>query len=260
MKQTVHRIYKPTKKLFISIKDNATASHYYKYARKNIECQCPLCKCPSQGAMKYSFVYICEERKIIYYDIPKCASTTIREEIFNNNNKLSMSNPSLELNKYFKFSFVRNPWDRMVSNWKMFTNKPYRIKQLKSMTSKDVSKFKNFIRFARERKNHHWQPQYLFLPDKLDYLGKVENFREDFSYVLSMIGENPREVKKHNTTKRDSYWNYYTPELERWLLTCMLRILKSMTIHLNEISSLLPIKISIDIKHEKQLGYLRTRK
>lgn len=214
MKEAFRHLYMPAKNLLGNIKDHTKSLHYYKYARKNIECQCSLCKCPYQGNMNYSFVYICEERKVIYYDVPKCASTTIRKEIFNNNNELSLANPCLELNRYFKFSFVRNPWDRMVSNWKMFTNKPYRIKQLKSMTDDDLSKFGNFIRFAAEIKNHHWQPQSLFLPDKLDYVGKVESFDKDFNYVLTMIGEKAKKTKKLNATTRDSYWNYYTPELK----------------------------------------------
>ncbi len=150
---------------------------------------------------------------MIYYDIPKCASSTIRMEIFNKDNSFSMRNPTKELHTYFKFSFVRNPWDRMISNWKMFTSLPGRIKQLKSMTSKDLSDFEKFVHFASETKNHHWQPQFLYIPDNLDFIGRLETFDEDFNKLLSTIGDRPRKTSKLNATNKGEYWKYYTPAL-----------------------------------------------
>jgi len=145
--------------------------------------------------------------------VPKCASSTIREVLFQTNNAKSLVDPKHDLESYFKFSFVRNPWDRMVSNWKMFTTQALRIKQLKSMTSKDLSKFDEFVRFAIETKNHHWQPQVLFLPDKLDYLGKLENFDNNFASVCEHIGVQRSQVSKKNATNRKPYWEYYTPQV-----------------------------------------------
>lgn len=163
--------------------------------------------------MKYSFVYVCEKRSFIYYDIPKCASSTIRKEVFDSNNECSLHNPDRALSEYFKFTFVRNPWARMVSNWKMFTNQPYRIRQLKSMTTRDLSDFEDFVHFASETKNHHWQPQVLYLPDDLDFIGRVETFDTDFKKLLTTIGEPPRQVSKSNVTSKGKYWGYYTPAL-----------------------------------------------
>lgn len=187
--------------------------YYYKFAQKNIQCDCPLCKCPSRNRMQYSFVYICENRNLIYYDIPKCASTTIRKEIFKKDNDLSLINPEKDLNEYLKFTFVRNPWDRMVSNWKMFTTRTHRIKKLNSMTSKDVSKFEDFVYFANRIKNHHWQPQVLYLPDKLDFIGKVESFNEDLNELFRILGERSKQLPRLNVTARRAYWEYYTPSL-----------------------------------------------
>lgn len=185
---------------------------YYEYARHNIECYCPSCHCPfSSNSMEYSFVYVCEERNLMYYDVPKCASSTIREEIFNNKHSFSMQNPEKELDKYFKFSFVRNPWDRMVSNWKMFTSQPLRIEQLRSMTSENLSDFETFVQFANKTQNHHWLPQFLFLPDELDFIGRIEKFDRDFNLLLATIGERQRQARKINVTKREDYWLYYKP-------------------------------------------------
>jgi hypothetical protein len=167
--------------------------------------------------MRYSFVYICEKRKLIYYDVPKCASSTIRKELFGNDNALSMINPKRDLKEYFKFTFVRNPWDRMVSNWKMFTSQASRIKQLKSMTSQDVSKFEDFVYFANRIRNHHWQPQVLYLPEKMDFIGRFEAFERDFERLCFYIGEKPWKVAKLNVTKRGPYYKYYTPSLVNYV-------------------------------------------
>jgi hypothetical protein len=56
----------------------ARRSFYYSYARKHILCECPLCLCPGRHAKNYSFVYVRNNMGIIYYDIPKCASSSIR--------------------------------------------------------------------------------------------------------------------------------------------------------------------------------------
>ncbi len=81
------------------------------------------------------------------------------------------------------------------------------------MTNKDLSNFEKFVHFAAQTKNHHWQPQILYLPDNLDFLGKVENLDEDFSKLCLAIGERPAHVRKMNTTERTEYSHYYTPQL-----------------------------------------------
>ncbi|MFT7686576.1 MAG: hypothetical protein ACI9FB_001921 [Candidatus Azotimanducaceae bacterium] len=186
---------------------------YYEYARKHIECHCPKCFCPHRGTNKYSFVYVCEERKFIYYDVPKNASTTIRQELFDQNLAFSMQDPQRNLQEYFKFAFIRNPWDRMVSNWKMFTTQEFRIEQLRSMTGENVSSFADFVHFSAQKANHHWQPQVLYMPDELDFVGRVDLFHNDFNSVLNTIGCNERMLSKSNVTERKEYWYYYTPEL-----------------------------------------------
>lgn len=189
--------------------------YYYEYAKINIPCLCPICKCPYNKSMKYSFVYVHEDNNIIYFDVPKCASTVVRKELFDDDDLMSMVNPERDSSEYFKFAFVRNPWDRLVSNWKMFTTHPKRIKQLRAMTDKDLSEFKNFVHFAQVIKNHHWQPQVLYLPEKLNFVGRIENFDEDFSRLCDLIDESPRRLEKLNATKRGQYQEYYTDDLIR---------------------------------------------
>ncbi len=189
------------------------APHYFKYAKENIPCECPACKCPAGSFYRYSFAYIDEIQKIIYFDVPKSASTTIRRAFFDNKTSMSMTNKKDSLESYFKFTFVRNPWDRMVSNWKMFTTQPTRINQLKTMTDDDLSKFEDFVHFAIKKPNHHWQPQSLYTPEKLDFIGKLETIDTDMNKMRELLNQAPLKMEKHNSTKRNEYQVYYTPSL-----------------------------------------------
>lgn len=214
MNETIRQTcWKAGKKLRNDFLLEKSAPRYYRYARKNIPCKCPKCHCPARSSHKYSFVYLDELSQLMYFDVPKAASTTIRHAFYQNRQSASMTNPRNSLESYFKFTFVRNPWDRMVSNWKMFTTSPKRILQLKSMTNKDLSRFDHFIDFAIHNANHHWQPQVLFIPENLDFIGKFEDFDEDMNKLLEILGREPLKFDKRNTTKRTKYQDYYTPSL-----------------------------------------------
>jgi hypothetical protein len=99
----------------------------------------------------------------------------------------SLLEPEKRLCEYFKFAIVRNPWSRMVSNWRMFTTQSFRVAQLASMTDQDLSSFSDFCEFAVHNPNHHWQPQVHFLPDPVDYLGRMECMEEALRMIAARI-------------------------------------------------------------------------
>lgn len=188
---------------------------HYKYAERNIPCDCPLCPCPSgkSKSKNYGFTYISENKKIMYFSIPKAASGTIRKIFFPEGNRLSKCHPKRPNDEYFKFTFVRNPWSRIVSNWTMFTKYTGRIRQLKSMTDKDLSKFEDFVHFASSAKNHHWQPQVLFLYEQPDFIGRIERIEQDFTELSDKLDIDIEAPKKTSVSGHRPYWEYYTPSL-----------------------------------------------
>jgi hypothetical protein len=186
---------------------------YYAAAEARIACECPRCDCPARGTRLYSFVYLSEAHDTMYWGLPKCGSSTIRSAVFRGDRGPSLRDPRRPLDSYFKFTFVRNPWDRMVSNWKMFTRVPRRVAQIESMTDQDVTAFADFVDFARRQTNHHWVPQTAFIEDDLDFIGRLESFDRDIEEVRRRAGFGGLEFPTVNANPGEPYVEYYTPDL-----------------------------------------------
>jgi len=193
--------------------------HYFKYAMDNIPCDCDLCHCPSVKRDKgiASFVHVNEQLNFIWFCNPKAASRTMRLHLFNNNDTFSMINPKQCFKDYFSFTIVRNPWDRMVSNWKMFTTQDFRIKQMRAMYDGKIQNFKHFVMLTSKINNHHWQPQVLFIPEKCNFIGKVETLQNDINIISDKIGFNRIKLSRKNVTSHEHYSKYYDVELRKFI-------------------------------------------
>lgn len=128
--------------------------------------------------------------------------------------------PDEKFRKFFKFSFVRNPWDKLVS--------VYRYKGF----DKNFS-FKEFVTSRLPAKDNysgtyrHVTPQHEFLCNAngellVDFVGKFENLQSDFDLVCSKLGisssllphVNSSEKKKpFESRARAHYTSYYDDEL-----------------------------------------------
>ncbi|WP_136810830.1 sulfotransferase family 2 domain-containing protein [Desulfosediminicola flagellatus] len=85
---------------------------------------------------------------------------------------------------YFKFAFVRNPWDRIVSEYK------YRLHAHRYSFKKFL--FEHFPKPSWNDKYCHVIPQYDFLHDEngnllVDFIGRFENIQDDFTYVCDQL-------------------------------------------------------------------------
>jgi hypothetical protein len=112
--------------------------------------------------------------------------------------------PSL-FDSYYKFSFVRNPWSRLVSEYK------YRYF--------DLYDFKTFVfnYFPKSNDDHydlgldyyrHILPQYDFIYDSsgkqlVDFIGKFENLQIDFELICQQL-----EIKNITLPYRNKRINY----------------------------------------------------
>jgi hypothetical protein len=118
---------------------------------------------------------------------------------------------------YFTFTFVRNPWDLMVSSYKWWLQKAYIWPHLKRRI--DVIKglsFPQFIRteFGMKMINEHYGDMYDWLVDEegrviVDHVGKYEHLQEEFTMIGQKIGLKRFKLPQVNITHRDHYRAYY---------------------------------------------------
>lgn len=118
----------------------------------------------------------------------------------------------------FIFSFVRNPWDRVVSALSYLPNK-----NLKGFMFSGSLTAKQFQRFVKKVLVKHGpsfyvdfreQSDYLLLNDEpfVDFIGRYEQFPKDWIYVSDKIGLVNRNIPVLRKSKHKHYSHYYDDE------------------------------------------------
>lgn len=169
--------------------------------------RCDLSPC---GCEKNSFIWVSDEKNLIFYENPKAASSLIKFNLKKHIKDLKNLDKLKPFHKnYFKFGFVRNPWDRMLSNWIMFTKTNMKQGQIERLMGKKNIKFDNFLELSQIHRNHHWEEQNRFIPiNKLDYLGRIKTINDDLKKISQII-QIKISRKKMNATKHKKHKNYY---------------------------------------------------
>ena len=105
----------------------------------------------------------------------------------------------------YKFTCVRNPWDRMVSYY--FTPTQSREnwdrKRFRGIISKAVS-IADYLRLDRDEEDPF---------ANVDYIMRFENLVEDFRTVCGTLGISPATLPRYNRSNREHYSKYYDDEL-----------------------------------------------
>jgi chondroitin 4-sulfotransferase 11 len=121
-------------------------------------------------------------------------------------------------NTAYKFTLVRNPWDKVVSHYE------YRRKRNKTeVASRNIS-FSEWVKmtYGQDKDPFYYnnprafQPQVEWLKDdegkiSIDFIGKFETINEDFEQIKKAIGIEA-ELPHLNPTKRADYQSYYDDE------------------------------------------------
>ncbi len=114
----------------------------------------------------------------------------------------------------FKFAFVRNPWDRAVSQYAYMATRPD-LRRYVGLP--DGACFKTWLDRTGRRRHVQWEPQVHFLVDDegrslVDAIGRFENFEADARRVLASIGLHARTLRHDNASERVAYPHYYDAE------------------------------------------------
>lgn len=128
----------------------------------------------------------------------------------------------------YKFAFVRNPWDRLVSWWAMIEQFRPQHEQGRDLNNffkyvhSNARTFEEFIVNCPDDieddngKKCILRNQIDYTVDEngasmVDFIGKFENLHVDFNHVLKTVGREPRPLPHHNKTPHRPYQEYYSP-------------------------------------------------
>lgn len=171
--------------------------------------------------------------KFVYYHNAKCGSRSIihflkqqtelsQEGTCDNHQPIFYKQ---DWNDYFQFSFVRNPYGRLLS---LFLDKTKKVIGTKwELERYAIYKNVNFEDFVMNLSMHPWQEHDSHLKLQSDvinlkntvFIGRLENMKPHFTYVAEILGlkkrlENKPWILPHfNTTDHSSYREYYNNEM-----------------------------------------------
>jgi hypothetical protein len=169
-----------------------------------------------------------DAHRCIFIHIPKTAGTSIARTLFNAG---SRHVPCVEYEKanrgkfgrYFKFAFVRNPWDRLFSAYH-FLKSGGLASHDRAWAENNLVGYHNFEQFVHEWVNQtnicswvHFRPQLDFLTDSdgqvaMDYLGRYERIDADFELICKKLRISAL-LPKSNDGNHDHYSKAYSSEM-----------------------------------------------
>ena len=169
-----------------------------------------------------------DRHECLFIHITKCAGTSVAKSLFG---ELPKHYTAIQyrvifgrrtFNRYFKFAFVRNPWDRLYSaysylkggGWSQWDHEWF---QKNIGHALDFNSFVlEWLQPKRVRSHIHFRPQTDFICDSrgrplLDHLGYFETLREDFRHITCILGLKTQLVHV-NASKRFDYRSVYTED------------------------------------------------
>lgn len=207
---------------------------------------------------------IAHKQKFIFIPIQKTGSTSIREVLDKKYNCVEASSDNSSLiynhtsacrlklyfeekkqyrfsnqdywnwNEYFKFTFVRNPYARLVSQYNYFCKIGSNPQEVIDSNGdeftypidyynlcKEINK-KTFKQFVQNNQNTFDVPYSKFCLEEFDFIGKTENMQTDFNKAIECINKNTKGVSMdtlvvphYNKSSKKHYSDYYDDETKK---------------------------------------------
>ncbi len=188
-----------------------------------------LLKAPLYSKLKNSYQNLpARQKNVIFIHIPKAAGTSIHKSFFGRlsgfghatgERYLSIYGP-LDFFSTFRFTFVRNPYDRFVSSYEYLKEGGNNSNDL-LFYEKHIKPYQNFDDFVlngflkkTEIQNYiHFKKQVSFIYSGsrclVDFIGRFENLEKDYKYLSSIIGVEAELQFVNKTSDRRSFEEYF---------------------------------------------------
>lgn len=168
----------------------------------------------------------------LFVHIPKAAGVSICTALFGNlggghtpMRKYQLIYSRRTFESLFKFTFVRNPWDRLYSAYSFLRRGGF-DEQDQRWSETELSRYEDFEDFvlnglarAETQAKVHFRPQVYFLRDDrgnmpLDFVGRFERINDDLSHIAQRL-EVSLELQHLNKTSRPKapYEDHFTPQM-----------------------------------------------
>lgn len=120
--------------------------------------------------------------------------------------------PAERFDRYFKFAFVRNPWERLVSEYE------YILSQSEHGRHRRVTRLEGFHEFVRMQIPRRDAYQVNMICDRkqrplMDFVGKVERLERDWRTVCTRLNIPFEKLPRRNITRHGPYSEFYDPAL-----------------------------------------------
>lgn len=161
-----------------------------------------------------------DEHQAIFIHVPKTAGVSIGATLFGTRSRHApwfeyRNADPIRFRSYFKFGFVRNPWDRAVSAYFHLRAKQF------DWVLPILDRYPDFDSFVRgwltrwtAIRPATFLPQSYFLLNRrgslmIDVLGRFENLEQDFGLVANRLGCHAT-LPVMNASEHGQYTDYYT--------------------------------------------------
>jgi len=184
--------------------------------QKNITCHLTECGCASSP-----FIFVSDKLQCMYFETPKTGSSSIKKWIADSDYdfyklKASRYDAIKMYPNYYKFAVIRDPVERLLSNYKMFclSEISFRHKQIEKLFQKphDQISLDEFWKLSKFHKNHHWESLKEYIP--ISYM--VDDFvlQLDLALITETLESDWRKLQQDLEITDSIGWLNSTSEIE----------------------------------------------